>query len=686
MSQTVAKPATDLAVSPRPVFRTRERLLGILESISVFIVGVAVMHHLYAVSPAKPGDPIGVPEHDSFYHVRMATMLVEQGLPQKFPWLQYSYFRRTGDDFVSHHVGFHALLAPFVFAARALTGDDLAGGRWAVCAFFGVNLLLFDLLLRRERVPLRWFWLALFLVLPDQFLSRHASVRAIGASLMLMQLILLALFHGRAWLAALALTAYVHLYLGAVTFGPPLVIAYVFSCAIGRAGERRILWQLALITFGGWLLGVLTYPYAAGMWEFLWLQIFGSGLSPETEVGREWLPYTDPWFIVLMAGGVLGVWVTALVMRLRNGPHLNPRELTALLLQFGFLLLMLKARRFVEYWPPICLLSAAYLAGPVLRNILAGRAATSEAATTQSREGDAPALPDSSFDLHYAPFAIAPRLALPDSTISVPVAVAIAVVALCACVAAARQIPGTTTTLAAWPLWLVIGAIALIAPITRAMLAGRIQRPPLLATSIAGATIAALVVLLGAPVWHAASSAIRCRYDLAAVKGVMDAAKQASQPGDIIFTVDWDVFPPNFYFNTYDYYIVGLDPEFTHARDPELWERFVKITRAQTPTLSTYTDHAGKKQRVKVELSDIRTHFKARFVVVDLDHARFSAQLAAAHDLAELIYPPGGYEANKQAPYLLFRIKDAPASGPSTRPGPSATTNPTPPGARTDSQ
>lgn len=118
------------------------RLLAFVEGAAVFLLGVVVMNYFYAASVARPGAEIGVPEHDSYYHVAMAAMLPEHGLLAQFPWLQYTYFRDQGDDFVSHHWGFHLLLLPFVTAAQWLTGDALPGGRWAMGAVFGANLLL----------------------------------------------------------------------------------------------------------------------------------------------------------------------------------------------------------------------------------------------------------------------------------------------------------------------------------------------------------------------------------------------------------------------------------------------------------------------------------------------------------------------------------------------------------------
>jgi hypothetical protein len=127
---------------------------------------------------------------------------------------------------------------------------------------------------------------------------------------------------------------------------------------------------MVLVTAIAWTLGVVSYPYAGGIFEFLRLQIFGSGLSPDIEVGREWKPYSDAWFLVTMAAPLLATWVAALLLRLRMGPRLTAEDMTLMVLQFLFLMLTFKARRFIEYWPPIGLLSAAYLAAPPLSEIV----------------------------------------------------------------------------------------------------------------------------------------------------------------------------------------------------------------------------------------------------------------------------------------------------------------------------
>jgi hypothetical protein len=64
-------------------------------------------------------------------------------------------------------------------------------------------------------------------------------------------------------------------------------------------------------------------------------------------------------------------------------------------------------------------------------------------------------------------------------------------------------------------------------------------------------------------------------------------------------------------------------------------------------------------QTIFVQLSDIREHFRARWVVTDRDHRAFARLLADNPQLAELVYPCRDYEKCAGEPYLIFRIRDA---------------------------
>jgi hypothetical protein len=484
-----------------------------------------------------------------------------------FPWLQFSWFTDEGNAYVSNHYGFHVLLSPFVRLSRAWTGDSLAGGRWAMAVCMGLSLVLLNFLLVSQGVPWRGLWLILFVLLPFQYFVRHAYVRAIAPSLLLMLLLTLMMFRRRWALAGIAVLAYTQLYNGGIVYAPVLVVLFVLASVISPKGERAIPWKLIVWTFSGWLVGMIFHPYRAGMFEFLKVQIFGTGLSPDISVGREWLPYENVWWFAQMSGILLGAWAAALAVRVRFGPPIHASALMLLLAHFFFLALTCKARRFVEYWPMFCLLSTATLAADPL-----------------SRAGQA-----------------------------------------------VRRRFGRSA-LRAWG-----SAIAMPAAVG----------------------IVYLLVFYSPP-WKIIRQETRCRYDLATVARAMDFIRDDSQPGDIIFTDDWDMFPVYFFFNDHNHYVAGLDPKFTHARRPDLWERYVAITRAQTPkrTAVPARDPDGHvlDEPVTITLGDIRDVFGAKYVIVDHDHRAFASKLAAEPSLAEVVYPCRRYSECRDAPYVVFRV------------------------------
>lgn len=678
------------------------------ELLAAFVTGVVLMQFIHLDSRGFTGDRVGLPGFDAWYHVKMAELLPEIGFVREFPWLRHVYFREEGRDFVSHHAGFHVFLAPFVAVSKALTGDPAVGGRWAISLSFGLSLMLMQLLLMIGRVPWRWVFLLVFLLFPSDFFLRHSYVRAISPSLVLMLALLVFLFLRRPLWAGVTIALYNLLYLGAVMFSPVIVVVFVAASLAGPKEDRRVEWKTALATLTGWVAGVLLYPYREGMLEFLRLQVFGSGLTPDISVGKEWNSYGNVWeFAVESCGPLLAAWATAVTLRLRFGPRLSARDTTLLVLQFGYLLLTLKAQRFIEYWPPMCLLSAAYLSAPVLTRLSQWM---SEAA---ARRG--PAVRSAMLAAGVLGFAglsiIAAwrgRATLAQNPVLRDWAVWCAAAGLF--LLSALRVGGAVAATGGRREWVVplLGAgfcagcaglakfvfavdVTATGKLVSPLLAGGVVMAAFLLSGVsrrrrsveaeavadvvaptfarrAGRTIFTLSALtlaisLTASRLAYAYRASDCRYDVPAVRNVMNALKEASQPGDVVFTDDWDVFPAYFYFNSHNHYIVGLDPKFTQWRDPELWARYVKISRGETrdPDVTVAVKNesgAYVNKDIHVRLEDIRDLFGCRFVVTDRDHQGLSRLLSERPDLAELIYPPTEYKQAKDAPYLLFRILD----------------------------
>lgn len=611
----------------------------VFEFLTIFIAGALLMSFLYSGADRR-FDQIGVAGHDSFYHVKMAAMLPSLGLVEEFPWLRFAYFTRSGHDFVSHHYGYHTLLAPFVALSHWLTGDYLAGGRWANGVFLGLTLALFYALLLVGDVPFRWLWLTLFFLLPEQFFLRHAYVRAITPSLALLLLLLILLFRNRPIWVALVVAAYNHLYLGAVMYTPLVVGLFFVGSLIAPRSEIRVPWLLTGMAALGWLVGAVTYPYSRGMYEFLILQVFGTGLTPDISVGNEWRAYQDVWwFAGVHAGALLTTFATAIVLRMRLGPRLNANEAALLMINLAFFVLTLKARRFIEYWPALCLISAAYLCAPLLRSAQEYRIRAS---------------------LSGCGWPWLARAAL-------LVGLAAVATALVGVAAWRGELQRLTQH---WQFLAIVGVLTL-PHLLRVWLvtSGRPWRRLLGASGVLLIATAAFsgVATFGGEQLAGARKDARCLYDLKSIREMMGFIRQRSQPGDVIFTDDWDIFPVFFYHNDYNHYVVGLDPKFTHERAPELWERYVRLSRGQAPITVDFKscdEQGGEQSRpVNVRLEDLREHFDARWVITDRDHAALAAKLHSARYFAELVFPSTSFEEARQAPYQVFRIRRADETG-----------------------
>ncbi len=79
----------------------------------------------------------------------------------------------------------------------------------------------------------------------------------------------------------------------------------------------------------------------------------------------------------------------------------------------------------------------------------------------------------------------------------------------------------------------------------------------------------------------------------------------ASQSGDIVFHSSWDEFPMLYYFNSSDYYIIGLDPTFAYAYDQEAYKKIVDITTGQ------------QKENIYLDITSV---FGAKYVFIENNH------------------------------------------------------------------
>jgi hypothetical protein len=314
-----------------------------------WLIGAAAMTFIQTGSP-------GLVANDSYYHVRMAQLLPELGFTQRFPWLHWTIFR---DQFVSHHHGFHVLLLPFAWVSQQLTGEGVWGAKAATAVAMGFTLVLAVLVLRELDARPRWLWLLLFGLLPAPYWLRLAYVRAPVVAMPLLLAALLLILRRRMWWLAVLGFVFTHVYGGFVLL-PLVPLAFIGGDLLSGDSPRRSL-HMVLATVAGGVLGLVLNPYFPANLRFLYTQVFETGLGAPADVGNEWRPY-DSWFLARSIAPLAIVWLAALVHRLQSGVAIDARGVSLLLLNVGLLVLTIKARRFIEYWPIFALLSAASLA------------------------------------------------------------------------------------------------------------------------------------------------------------------------------------------------------------------------------------------------------------------------------------------------------------------------------------
>ncbi|NOT00916.1 MAG: hypothetical protein HOP29_09830 [Phycisphaerales bacterium] len=696
----------------------------VAELAATFLVFAGVMHFLYAGKANIPFEDRGAPGHDSFYHIKMAALMPDIGLPDTFPWLRTTVFNET---FVNHHYGFQWLMSFAVRLSHRWTGDYAAGGRWFTTVSFGLSMALFHLLLMVRGIQRRWLWMALCLLLPSQFYGRHLFVRAIDPSLVCMLLLCWCMFTRR-WLAGgIVVCLSIHVYLGAVIYAPLLVICVVVAGALvtcselwtthatwqdGRLREiRSDLCRIAAATFAGWVVGLWTHPYGGtAAIEFLNLQVFGSGLSPDIEVGQEWESYSPAWFFVEMSGITLTVAASAILLRLCAGRRAGVGEVATVLMQLVFLILTMKARRFIEYWPLFATLSSAYLAGPLVDRIgamivesrtirrhavvgllcawgvtgcvLLGRRMAVHIPMEFVREwrwwtmlvGVAAIIPMARAGSDSRGIASVIR------TVAAWAGVCGATAIIIRQLAGPRTIEAAELTVPWWAFVISAGVLASFRVAGGITVSGSgVSHDKLFVLRRWAMTVACTVLLIGVTAVPAGAllghmqSESRCQYDLPAIRTVMAVLEADSEPGDVVFTDDWDIFPVYFYLNHRSHYIVGLDPKFSHQKDPVLWERYVRISRGETPVTRSVTvmeDGKPMVKRIHVRLADIRDHFHAKYVIVDRDHLALAKKLLEMPAFATRLYPASASGDDRPA-YQLFRI--LPESSGAGRPSQPAT-------------
>lgn len=320
-----------------------KRFLVPLFLFAIFFIGMAIVQF------ATPD----MPDNDGFYHIKLAWLMRTEGLKPDFPWLPLSILNEA--EFYDHHFLFHVALIPFTF------GNLRLGAKWAAVFFSAISFLAIWYLFHRQKVPFSWLWALALLGISDAFLYRMSITRAQSLSLAVLALGLAWILEGKYKHLAVLSFLYVWFY---DAFPLIIAIAGLHFLAI-LLMERRLEFRPLLWASIGIVAGLIINPYFPNNLIFTWHHLLPK-LTDATSVsvGNEWYPYdTDQLLknsLPALIAFVSGTFALGL-----SGRKMDVRTTTSFLIALLFGLMLFKARRFVEYFPPFALIFAAFTWSPL---------------------------------------------------------------------------------------------------------------------------------------------------------------------------------------------------------------------------------------------------------------------------------------------------------------------------------
>jgi hypothetical protein len=323
-------------------------------NITQLLIGASAVVALFALLQFTTPD-ICCGDFDGYYHIRWSRMLWEGMSKGHFPPEFHSLPLTTlsSKSYADQHLLFHLLLMPFTWFGALPTG-----AKWAAVVFGSSAIISCYWLLLRYRVHYAAMWLAALPASSSLFLQRMNMTRTQSVSLVFIVAGMFLLFERRYRWLALAAFLYVWTYNLFVVLGVMVLIwVGVEWWAEGRLEIVPIGW-----TLGGFVAGFVINPYFPRDVRLFWEHVTSKTVM-QPGAGSEWYALPSWWLFTsgfvafgAMVAGYIGFGALLATADRRK----LQRPFFLLILASLLLVATARSKRFIEYWPAMAVLFAAF--------------------------------------------------------------------------------------------------------------------------------------------------------------------------------------------------------------------------------------------------------------------------------------------------------------------------------------
>jgi len=303
---------------------------------------------------------------DSFYHIKISQMISDGKIVQDFPYLQASILK---NNFVDHHLLYHAYLAPFVKYLSPVWGAKIGHLFLSCLVFLAVFVFL-------KKIKAKYAWLlTMSMFLSWAFIFRMMLIKAQPLSLMLIILSLYFLIKKKH--IPLLITGFVFVWAyGGWFLLLILALAYIFIKAIDQTIAKNLQsfdrlkdffknifdWGNAwifLAPFAGLALGLIINPYFPKNLYFYYVQIIQIGFihNKLISVGSEWYQFSARDLFTNIAIPLI-ILALPIIFNFAYFKKIDLKSKFLLFVSLLFLLATVKSKRNIEYFVPLAVLAA----------------------------------------------------------------------------------------------------------------------------------------------------------------------------------------------------------------------------------------------------------------------------------------------------------------------------------------